>query len=70
MAKSSSSFSCAECGAKHSKWSGRCDACGAWNTIEEDVGLSAGPASASLGIRRGTGMTLSDLSAREAPPRC
>ena len=25
-------FVCAACGATHSKWSGRCDACGAWNT--------------------------------------
>lgn len=31
-------FTCQECGASHSKWSGKCASCGAWNTlIEEEV---------------------------------
>ena len=68
MAKSSSSFSCAECGAKHSKWSGRCDACGAWNSIVEDKGISAGPPSKSLGARRGSAIELTDLATQETPP--
>ena len=67
MAKSPS-FSCSDCGAVHSKWSGRCDACGAWNTISEDVPLSAGPAAKGLGAARGTTITLSDLSSDERPP--
>jgi DNA repair protein RadA/Sms len=28
---------CGECGAEHAKWGGRCDACGAWNTLVEEV---------------------------------
>ncbi|PVA11709.1 DNA repair protein RadA [Pelagivirga sediminicola] len=68
MAKNQPTFTCTACGAAHTKWSGRCDACGAWNTIQEDEGLSAGPAANSLGARRGAGMTLTDLSAKEAPP--
>ena len=28
---------CGECGAEHHKWSGRCSACGAWNSLIEDV---------------------------------
>ncbi|MFG6528930.1 MULTISPECIES: DNA repair protein RadA [unclassified Sulfitobacter] len=68
MAKSSSSFSCAECGVKHSKWSGRCDACGAWNSIVEDKGISAGPPSKSLGARRGSAIVLTDLATQETPP--
>ena len=68
MAKSSSSFSCTECGAKHSKWSGRCDACGAWNSIVEDKGISAGPPSKSLGARRGSAIELTDLATQETPP--
>ncbi|MDF3382740.1 MULTISPECIES: DNA repair protein RadA [Sulfitobacter] len=68
MAKSSSSFSCAECGAKHSKWSGRCDACGAWNSIVEDKGISAGPPNKSLGARRGSAIELTDLATQETPP--
>ena len=43
MAKSSSSFTCTACGAAHGKWAGRCEACGAWNTIVEEAPLAAGP---------------------------
>ncbi len=67
MAKTPS-FTCNACGAVHNKWSGRCDACGDWNTIVEDTGLSAGPAANSLGKVRGKGMVLTDLSAKETPP--
>ncbi|MBI1418457.1 MAG: DNA repair protein RadA [Limimaricola sp.] len=64
------SFTCSECGAVHSKWSGRCDACGAWNTIVEDRPLAAGPAAKSLGARRGAAVHLTDLATQEAePPR-
>src|SRR6056297_374315 len=67
MAKTTS-FSCTACGASFSKWSGRCDACGAWNCIVEEAPLSTGPASKSLGAKRGTPIILSDLSSEEAPP--
>ena len=30
-------FTCTACGAAHTKWSGRCEACGAWNTIVEEA---------------------------------
>ena len=36
-------FRCTECGADQPRWAGRCDACGAWNTlVEEPVGRSGG----------------------------
>lgn len=62
------SFSCTACGAVHSKWSGRCDACGEWNSIVEDVPISAGPAKKSLGGKRGSRMILTDLRTKETPP--
>ncbi|MEZ5912820.1 MAG: DNA repair protein RadA [Paracoccaceae bacterium] len=65
MAKAGSSFSCAECGAVHRKWAGRCDACGAWNTITEDVPLATGPRASGA---RGRTIALSDLATAEAPP--
>ncbi|WP_323785331.1 DNA repair protein RadA [Thalassovita sp.] len=68
MAKATKSFSCTACGASFNKWSGRCDGCGAWNTIVEDTPLSTGPASKSLGNKRGSGIHLTDLSTEEAPP--
>ncbi|SLN12259.1 hypothetical protein PEL8287_00332 [Roseovarius litorisediminis] len=67
MAKSVS-FSCTACGAAHTRWSGRCDACGEWNSIVEDTPLSTGPASKSLGSKRGNAIQLTDLSAQEVPP--
>jgi DNA repair protein RadA/Sms len=30
-------YRCADCGADHPKWAGRCDSCGAWNTLVEEV---------------------------------
>ena len=39
MAKAHSVFRCTDCGAEQPKWAGRCDSCGAWNTlVEEAVG--------------------------------
>ncbi|SEQ40978.1 DNA repair protein RadA [Thalassovita taeanensis] len=67
MAKPNS-FSCTACGATFNKWSGRCDGCGEWNSIVEDKPLSAGPASKSLGARRGHSVHLTDLSTKETPP--
>ncbi len=30
-------FRCTECGADHAKWAGKCDACGEWNTLVEEI---------------------------------
>ena len=35
MPKSKTQFVCRECGASHSKWSGQCSDCGAWNSLDE-----------------------------------
>ena len=52
MAKTSVSFVCQECGGTHRKWSGRCDHCGAWNTIaEEREEAVAGPGKRAAGRR-------------------
>ena len=70
MAKTSKSpsFTCTACGASYSKWSGRCDGCGDWNTITEDTGLSSAGGKASLGNTRGKTVVLTDLQTEEAPP--
>ncbi|MGH1353627.1 MAG: DNA repair protein RadA [Thalassovita sp.] len=61
-------YSCSACGASTNKWSGRCDACGEWNSISEDTPLSAGPSKKSLGNKRGASIVLTDLATQEAPP--
>jgi DNA repair protein RadA/Sms len=68
MAKPVTQFACTDCGAVHKKWIGRCDGCGAWNTIQEEVPLSHGPSKKSLGTAKGKRMALTDLSSEEVPP--
>ena len=68
MAKPVTQFVCAECGALHKKWTGRCDACGAWNAIQEEVPLASGPSKRALGGVKGRRMALTDLATEEAPP--
>jgi DNA repair protein RadA/Sms len=36
MAKPRSVYRCSECGHDHPKWAGKCESCGAWNTIAEE----------------------------------
>lgn len=37
MAKVQTSFNCQSCGATYGKWQGRCDECGEWNSLEEEI---------------------------------
>src|SRR5471030_156975 len=68
MAKSSS-FVCQSCGAVSSKWAGKCEACGGWNTITEEG--AAPPIGSSAGRRiKGRRFALEDLKSEDAePPR-
>ena len=44
MARAQARYACQQCGAVHAKWSGRCDGCGAWNSLIEEVARDAPPA--------------------------
>ncbi len=69
MAKPNIAFVCQSCGASHSKWSGRCDACGGWNTlVEEAVGAPGGMPAEKSARRSGAGITFSPLDSLEPPP--
>jgi DNA repair protein RadA/Sms len=37
MPKTRTAYRCTECGADHAKWQGRCDTCGEWNTLVEEL---------------------------------
>ena len=53
MGRGGGVYVCQECGGAHPKWSGRCDACGAWNTlIEEAAGDGPKRPAARKGKRR------------------
>jgi DNA repair protein RadA/Sms len=47
-------YRCTECGAEHPKWAGRCDACGEWNTLAEEMAapraLTGGSARRKAGL--------------------
>ncbi len=48
MVARAQNFVCQSCGAASARWSGRCDACGAWNTLVEE-GNAAKPRSSRKG---------------------
>ena len=63
---------CAECGAEHPKWAGRCEGCGAWNTLVEEVvqrrpGAPAGRRAASTPSSDRPPVRLSEVSTERLP---
>lgn len=67
MVKPVTRFTCSECGASARKWSGRCESCGAWNSIVEEAPLSQGPGR-GLGAARGRVVPLAGLDSVDTPP--
>jgi len=43
MAKAATQYVCQSCGAVTPRWSGKCDSCGAWNTIVEEARADTTP---------------------------
>ncbi|HKM62182.1 MAG TPA: DNA repair protein RadA [Acidisphaera sp.] len=58
-------YVCQACGAAGPKWAGRCDSCGAWNTIVEET-VEARPGPAPRGAK--TRLELVGLGGSAAPP--
>ncbi len=54
MAKSKTIFVCNQCGFENSKWNGRCQECGAWNSFEETE--------QTVSVRTGSARKTSDLT--------
>src|SRR4051795_437853 len=74
MAKPQARYACQQCGALAPKWAGRCEACGAWNSMAEELPRAAPPKSlAQFGARRGGGSRGLDFVALRGdtagPPR-
>ena len=53
MVKSKSKFVCSNCAATYTKWTGRCENCGEWNTLSEEI-IEAGVSVVSKSIGSGT----------------
>ncbi len=56
MAKSKSQYVCQSCGANYPKWSGRCENCGEWNSLVEQI---ASGGSSAVAKAQKSGKTLS-----------
>src|SRR5712671_2637519 len=67
MAKTAS-YVCQSCGATHAKWSGKCEACGGWNTITEE-GVAPPLGSGATRRTKGRKINLEDLKTEDAPPK-
>ena len=66
MVARAQNFVCQSCGAASARWAGRCDACGAWNTLVEE-----GAATQARGSRKGRLFVIEPLKGEslEAPRR-
>ncbi len=70
MARDGAVYACQSCGAVHVKWSGQCTACGAWNTLVEELTSSTPPGaltSAKAGKAR-PGLAFETLDVATLPP--
>lgn len=62
MAKQRSQFVCQQCGAISSKWSGKCENCGEWNSLVEQVVESSGASAVSKSSRSGRQLESKNLN--------
>jgi len=72
MAKTQSRFACQQCGAVYPKWAGRCEACGAWNSLVEEVPRATAPKGLGQGAGTRGGRPLDFVGLRgaaDSPPR-
>src|SRR5437899_1007543 len=53
MARAQARFACQQCGSVHAKWTGRCEGCGAWNSLIEELPWEAPPQGLSKDRRSG-----------------
>ena len=68
MAQPAERYVCQDCGAQSRKWAGRCDACGAWNSLTEETPAAAPPRGLSAGRGHSIGfVSLDDAELVELP---
>ncbi len=68
LARKSTTYACQNCGASHSKWTGRCDGCGEWNSLVEEQSSESAP----KGLSKGKGRRVEFVGLKgtaERPPR-
>ena len=68
MAKVVKSYICSACGSAFPKWAGRCEACGEWNTLEEQIAPKALPGGMKDSARQGGRIEFVGLEGVSPPP--
>ncbi len=68
MAKQKSRYVCQNCGASFAKWAGRCDSCGEWNTLLEQIAPTEAEAKTALAKGAVSGKKLSAASINTIEP--
>ena len=66
MAKNRLQYICQSCGAVYPRWSGKCEACGEWNSISEEAVSSGVGANPALKATKGRAIELVALSGEMA----
>ena len=69
MARDGASYVCQSCGATHSKWAGQCGACGAWNTLVEELTSRPPGALAPSRSSRTRGLAFETLQSETPAPQ-
>lgn len=72
MVKSKTSFMCQSCGASYPKWVGKCDNCGEWNSLVEQLASSSGKSALAKSASSGQKLavqTMRSISSEEKTSR-
>ncbi len=72
MARAKSTFICQNCGASYPKWVGKCENCGEWNSLVEQVVASTGNSAVARGAHSGkilSPQTMRSINADEQTKR-
>ncbi|WP_343712944.1 DNA repair protein RadA [Inquilinus sp.] len=62
MAKNATRYICQNCGTSYTRWAGRCDSCGEWNTLVEEVVEAAPKAFGGAKAGGGRAIAFTDLA--------
>ena len=68
MARAAIEYVCNQCGNVSTKWSGKCEACGQWNTISEMAGSAAPPIGRGAKKTKGKSVELAPLAGNDKEP--
>ena len=68
MARAMIEYVCNQCGNVSTKWSGKCEACGQWNTISEMAGSAAPPVGRGAKKTKGKSVELAPLAGQDKEP--